>query len=73
MQNVKTTGLAQDAGDLRRIATSLGSNRTARKPAQRTVMMWLDGVTQARVIMHPITEIGSQLPYICVMYFQTST
>ena len=37
MQNVKTNGLAKDAGDSRRIATSVASKRTARKPARRTV------------------------------------
>ena len=51
MQNVKTTGLAKRAGDLRRIATSIESKRTARKPARRTVMMRLDGVTQARIMV----------------------
>ena len=51
MQNVKTNGLAKDAGDSRRIVTGVASKRTARKHARRTVMMRLDGVTQARIMV----------------------
>ena len=56
MQNVKTNGLAKDAGDSRGIATSVASKRTARKPVRRTVMMRLDGVTQARIMVDMVVN-----------------